>query len=248
MSKTGWIVGGGKGIGRAVAEKLARDGWTIAVSARSEDDLASLQALYPSQVFPFPLDVADPQAVQATASQVLEKLGKLDLAFLNAGTYKRDSAGSFRSDVFSNMVETNLLGVAYCLEAVMPKMIERRTGRILVTSSVAGFTGLPGSIGYGATKAALINMCEALYPELRRYGVHLSVVNPGFVDTPLTKKNDFPMPFIISDKEAADYIVRGIDTKRFEIAFPLAMVLLVKTLAVLPAPLSLLIKSKMLRK
>lgn len=248
MSKTAWIVGGGKGIGRAVTEKLARDGWTIAVSARSEDDLTSLHSLYPLQVFAFPMDVTDPQAVQATALQILKKFGHLDLAFLNAGTYKRDDARSFRSDVFGHMVDTNLLGVAYCLEAVMPHMIERRAGRILVTSSVAGYTGLPGSIAYGATKAALINMCEALYPELRKQDVYLSVVNPGFVDTPLTKKNDFPMPFIISDKEAADHIVRGIDTKRFEIAFPLPLVLLVKTLAILPAPLRLMIKSKMLRK
>jgi NAD(P)-dependent dehydrogenase (short-subunit alcohol dehydrogenase family) len=247
-NKKAWIIGAGKGIGRAVVEQLATDGWQIAVSARSEADLATLRDRYPNQISAFPLDVTDPEAVRQVSSLVHQQLGHLDLAFLNAGTYQRDSAVGFDAGLFSNMVDTNLLGVARCLETVMPQMLERRSGRILITSSVSGYTGLPGAIAYGATKAALINMCEALYPELKAHNVHLSVVNPGFVDTPLTKKNDFLMPFLISAVQAAEHVVRGIRSTGFEIAFPWKMVLAMKTLAILPACLRMAITGKMLRK
>jgi short-subunit dehydrogenase len=115
-------------------------------------------------------------------------------------------------------------------------------------ASVAGYIGLPGAAGYGATKAALISMCEALYPELDRSGVRMTVINPGFVDTPLTQRNDFPMPFLISSEEAADHILRGLDRGSFEIAFPWKMKVAMKLLKALPSSLRFALTRRMLRK
>jgi short-subunit dehydrogenase len=126
-------------------------------------------------------------------------------------------------------------------------MMARRGGHIAVVASVAGYVGLPGAAGYGATKAALINMCEALYPELEARNVRISVINPGFVDTPLTQKNDFPMPFIIPVDAAVDHIMAGLTSNRFETVFPWKMALSMKLLAALPARLLFAVTRRMLR-
>jgi len=201
--KLAWVTGAGTGIGRAVAIRLAKEGWTVAISARTLAHLEEVVAQVPDRIYPFQLDITDNTAVLKTHAEIEKRLGAISLALLNAGTYMRDSAFSFDSTRFCETVEVNLNGTVRCLSAIMPHMLERRSGRILIVSSVAGYVGLPGAAAYGATKAALINMCEALYPELSKNNVLLSVVNPGFVDTPLTKKNDFPMPFMVSEEEAA---------------------------------------------
>jgi len=145
------------------------------------------------------------------------------------------------------MFELNVLGTASCLEAVMPAMIARRRGHIAVVASVSGYVGLPGAATYGATKAALNVMCEALYPELERHGVKMTIINPGFVDTPLTKKNDFPMPFLVSSEEAADTIAKGLAKGKFEIIFPWKMALAIRFLHALPHALRFALTRKMLR-
>lgn len=246
-SKLAWITGAGTGIGRAVAIRLAQEGWTVAISARTLAHLEEVAAQMPDRIYPFVLDVTDNDAVLNTYALIEDRLGAISLAMLNAGTYKRDSAFDFDSKRFSETVDVNLIGTVRCLSAIMPHMLERQSGRILVVASVAGYTGLPGAAAYGATKAALINMCEALHPELSNNNVVLSVVNPGFVDTPLTQQNDFPMPFMISEAQAAEHIMRGLQSSRFEIAFPWKMVLATKFLALLPARLRLAVTRKMLR-
>lgn len=133
-----------------------------------------------------------------------------------------------------SLADVNLMGTVNCLAAILPSFIDRRRGRIAVVASVAGYRGLPTAAAYGATKAALINMCEALKPELDQFGVGLTLINPGFVDTPLAKKNDFPMPFMIPADVAADVIVRGLAAGKFEIAFPWRMALAMKLLRTLP--------------
>lgn len=246
-NRLAWITGAGSGIGRALALRLAAEGWNVAVSARTFGDLDTLAAEAPGRIHVFPLDVTDPDATLETVARIEESLGSLDLALLNAGTYARDSAADFNSASFRAVVDVNLMGSVHCLAALMPRMLARKSGHIAVVSSVVGYIGLPGAAAYGATKAALINMCEALYPELEAHNVRLSLINPGFVDTPLTKKNDFPMPFLISTDAAVDHIIAGLNSQRFEIAFPWKMVFSLKLLAALPARLRFAVTRRMLR-
>ena len=199
MPKVAWVTGAGKGIGRAVALRLAKDGWLVAASARSADDLAEVagaSAGRPGKVVAFRLDITDRQGVGRAVSAIEAQLGAIDLAVLNAGTHIPMTARDFSVETLRALVEVNLLGTANCLEALLPDRIARGAGHIAVTSSVTGYRGLPSSAAYGATKAALINMCEAMKPQLDKAGVKLQVICPGFVDTPLTRKNDFPMPFL----------------------------------------------------
>jgi NAD(P)-dependent dehydrogenase (short-subunit alcohol dehydrogenase family) len=245
--RTAWITGAGSGIGRGLALRLAQEGWQVAVSARTHNDLISLAAQAPGSIHPFPLDVTDLEAVATTVSSIEETVGPLELAVLNAGTYSRDSATSFDPEAFRTTFDVNVMGCVHCLSALMPRLIARRGGHMAVVSSVSGYVGLPGAAAYGASKAALINMCEALYPELAAHDVRLSLVSPGFVDTPLTQKNDFPMPFLIPVDEAVEHIMKGLKSRRFEIAFPWKMVLSMKVLAALPARLRFAITRRMVR-
>jgi NAD(P)-dependent dehydrogenase (short-subunit alcohol dehydrogenase family) len=245
--RVAWVTGAGTGIGRALARRLASEGWNVAVSARTVQDLDSLAAENPNRMRPFPLDVTDAGAAADAVDRIEAQLGRIDLAVLNAGTYRRDGAAEFDAAAFRAIVDVNLMGTVNCLAPLLPRMLERQAGQIAVVSSVAGYVGLPGAAAYGATKSALMNMCEALYPQLAASKVYLSVINPGFVDTPLTQKNDFPMPFLISVEEAVDRIMTGLKARRFEIAFPLRMVLLLKLLALLPAPLFFAVTRRLIR-
>jgi short-subunit dehydrogenase len=225
-----WVTGAGSGIGRALSKRLASEGWDVAVSARSEDQLRSLADEVPGRISVYPLDVTDEAAVLAA----VEAIGDIDLAVLNAGTYKRVSAPRFSAEDFRTIVEVNLIGTGNCLGAIIPRMAARKSGHIAVVSSLTGYVGLPSAAAYGATKAALINMCEALYPELERVGVMMTVINPGFVKTPLTDKNDFSMPFLIEVEDAVDRIMTGLKAKKFEIAFPRRMNFAIRLGAALP--------------
>lgn len=246
--KLAWITGASSGIGRAVALKLADQGWQVAASARSIEKLEALAAERPGVIHAYPLDVTDGQAVKDTVRNIEHSLGPVDLALFSAGSYVRESARQFDAGKLAELVNLNVVGTGQGLEAIMAPMIARRSGRIAVVASVAGYFGLPGGGIYGATKAALITLCEALRPQLEREGVVLQVINPGFVDTPMTKTNDFPMPFLIKEDEAAEAIVKGLDSSRFEIVFPWKMKVAIKLLAAMPYALSLAVTRRMLRK
>lgn len=246
--KLAWITGASSGIGRAVALKLADQGWQVAASARSTEKLEALAAERPGVIHAYPLDVTDGQAVKDTVRNIEHSLGPVDLALFSAGSYVRESARQFDAGKLAELVNLNVVGTGQGLEAIMAPMIARRSGRIAVVASVAGYFGLPGGGIYGATKAALITLCEALRPQLEREGVVLQVINPGFVDTPMTKTNDFPMPFLIKEDEAAEAIVKGLDSSRFEIVFPWKMKVAIKLLAAMPYALSLAVTRRMLRK
>ncbi len=245
-AKVAWVTGASSGIGRAVVLRLAKDGWTVAASARNGEALAGLSADARGQIHAFPLDVTDKDAVLSTVPAIENMLGPIRLAVFCAGTYTRDYAKGFSSDVLAETIGINLIGTGHCLEAIMAPMVLRGAGHIGVTASVTGYVGLPGGASYGASKAALNSLCEALHPELAAKGVTLSIINPGFVETPLTARNDFPMPFIISAEEAAETIVAGLKTGRFEIIFPWKMALAIRFLHLLPHTLRFAITKRML--
>ncbi|MCU0838864.1 MAG: SDR family NAD(P)-dependent oxidoreductase [Rhodospirillales bacterium] len=250
-ARVAWCTGAGKGIGRSLALELARRGWVVAASSRTVADLDRLaeDTKGPSsgRVFPYPLDVVDAAANERTAAAIRADLGPIDLAVFNAGTHIPVSARTFSVEPFRTLMEVNVLGVANGIAAVLPQMRERARGQIAVVASVAGYCGLPSAAAYGATKAALITMCEALKPELDTLGIAISVVNPGFVRTPLTDKNPFPMPFLIDADVAARRIADGLASRRFEVAFPWQMVTLLKLLRALPYPLFFAITRRLMR-
>ena len=237
-----WITGASSGLGHALALRMAADGWRVAASARNADALSELSRRaegLAGEIQAFPLDITDAQAVATTVAAVRGALGPIDQAVLNAGNHQPVHATELTAAPFRQLIELNLMGSVYCLEALLPEMIERRSGRIAVVASLAGYRGLPTSSAYGMTKAGLINMAEALKPELEAHGVQIQLVNPGFVRTPLTDKNDFPMPFLMELEDAAEAFYRGLRSERFEIVFPWRFAFLMKILRVMPASLAL---------
>lgn len=214
-----WITGASSGIGLAVAQAHVAAGWKVAVTARRETELQTFADQHPGQVIVAAADVTDADAVRQAIAHITEA-GTIARAILNAGTYERDTAETFAAERLQRQVALNLIGTAHCIEAVMPGMIARRRGQIGVVASLAGLAGLPGSVSYSTTKAGLIAMAESLKFDLNRHGVGISAICPGFVKTPLTAKNDFPMPFLMEAKDAATAILSGLARDRFLIAFP----------------------------
>jgi NADP-dependent 3-hydroxy acid dehydrogenase YdfG len=229
-----WVTGAGTGIGRALAKRLAQDGWTVAVSARTATDLDSLAAEVPGKITAFQLDVTDAKAAEATGRAVEASLGPVDLAVLNAGSYFPTTAKKFSVENFRKTVDLNLMGVVNCMGPVVPSMVERRNGHIAIMGSLTAFVGLPTAASYGATKAALNSMAEAFKPDFDQYGITITIINPGFVKTPATDKNKFPMPFLMEADEAVGHIMRGLEAKRFAVDFPWQMNVGTKLLGVLP--------------
>ena len=214
-----WITGASSGIGLALAEAHLARGWRVGVTARREPELQALAVRFPGRVIVAPADVTDPDAVRHAVATI-EAEQTIARAILNAGTYERDTAETFEAARLRRQVELNLIGTAICLEAVMPGMIARKAGQIGLVASLAGLAGLPGSVSYSTTKAGMIAMAESLKFDLDKHGVAISAICPGFVKTPLTANNRFPMPFLMEVDDAAKTIVNGLDANRFLIAFP----------------------------
>lgn len=213
-----WLVGASTGIGRATAEALHALGAQVIVSARSAAPLNALAAKCPG-LQTAQLDAADETAVHQTA-QALLAAGPLDLVMYCAGIYQPMRAQNFSSDTMAQHMQVNYIGATYVTQAVLPAMLAAHRGHLSYVSSVAGFRGLPQSLAYGPTKAALINMAEALYIDLHDEGLGVSVINPGFVETPLTSQNTFRMPALIQPEQAAAEIIKGWGAGHFEMHFP----------------------------
>ncbi|MEO8015900.1 MAG: SDR family NAD(P)-dependent oxidoreductase, partial [Polaromonas sp.] len=216
--KTVWLVGASSGIGQATAHALHAAGANVFVSARNAEALAGFVQSHPGAVA-LPLDVTDRLALK-TAAQTLLATGPLDLVMYCAGYYKELRATAFDLAEMLRHNEVNYCGALYLLDAVLPALLAQRSGHISLISSVAGYTGLPQSLAYGPTKAALINLAETLYLDLKDSGIGVSLVCPGFVETPLTAQNQFSMPALITPPQAAQEILKGWRKGEFEIHFP----------------------------
>jgi NAD(P)-dependent dehydrogenase (short-subunit alcohol dehydrogenase family) len=240
MSRPGivWITGAGSGIGRATALRFLRAGSTVVGTDRNPDKLAVVAAQAAAttgQFHALPADLSDPVATTAVVRRIEAEIGPLRLALLNAGTYQPTPGRSFSGAVTRAMIDNNLMSVVNCLDAVLPFLLERHAGQVAITASVAGYSGLPTTAAYGASKAALINMAEALRLDLKDSGVAIRLVCPGFIRTPLTDRNTFPMPFLMEPDAAAERLWRALEFGRsFEIIFPRRFALLLKFLRLLP--------------
>lgn len=231
--QTAWITGAGTGIGRSLALDLARAGVKVAASARTERNLSLLAAHHVAVDF-YPLDVTDRAEVAVAVDEIESAQGPIDLAILSAGTWRPLSSQKFDAAAVREALETNYMGVVHCLEALLPRMIARGKGHIAIVGSVAGYRGMPRGGGYAPTKAALISLAESLYADVSRFGIKISIINPGFVDTPMTRRNEFPMPFLVSAENASARILQGLRKGKFEIAFPWPLVWSLKFARILP--------------
>lgn len=228
-----WLVGASSGIGQALAFRLAQVGWQVAISARRLVALQAMQAQN-AALHPYPVDVTDMQSLHQAAAAITRELGGIDLCLLNAGDYTPMPLADFNPELFRKLCEVNYLGMVNGLDAILPLMLARGQGQILLTASIAGYRGLPKSAPYSASKAAAINLAESLHLELKAKGVRLRVINPGFVRTPLTDKNTFRMPFLLEPEDAARAILHELDRDNFEIVFPKRFAWLMKLLRILP--------------
>ncbi len=227
-----WITGASTGIGRDIALQLAAAGVTVAASARSAEKLKSLG----NGIHAYPLDVTDSEACARAIEKIEADLGPIDLAVFGAGTYTPVTLANLEPPLFAEMVKTNYMGVVNVLAPLAPRMVARGKGHLSWIASVAGFIGLPKAAAYGPTKAALINLAESIRPELARAGVSVSVINPGFVETPMTAGNDFEMPFLMKPDEAARRTLEGLSRGRFEISYPSRFAYILKFARLLPYP------------
>lgn len=218
-----WITGASSGIGRQLALDLARDGYTVAATARSQDKLATLSAeaaAFKGKILAFPADVTSELAMDHTVAAIELALGPIVLAIFNAGTYFPTRGDHLVAEKFVKTYEINLFGVIYGLVPVVARMEANGRGQVAITGSVSGFGGLPMASAYGASKAALTNMAAALKFDFDPMNIRIQIINPGFVETPLTRKNNFPMPGLMQVEDASKRIVRGLKTGGFELTFP----------------------------
>ncbi|MES2907293.1 MAG: SDR family NAD(P)-dependent oxidoreductase [Pseudomonadota bacterium] len=218
MKKIIWITGASTGIGHALALEMAARGYTVCATARSADKLAALSVH--SDIHAYAGDVRNFDDMKTIVSAIEAAHGPIEIAVLNAAIYQLTNAIPFEREKYIAQIETNQIGVINGLAALLPRMEEHKRGAVWVVGSVAGFGGLPTAAAYASTKAALINMVQSLKFDLDKRGIHIGIINPGFVDTPLVSGNRFKMPFIMPPEKAAKIIADGMAKRKFEITFP----------------------------
>ncbi len=242
-----WITGASSGIGRAVAEKFAKENWTVAISARRVELLNKIAEN--KNIFSYPVDVTDPIKTQEVFNRIINDFGNIDLCIFCSGTYERKLEKDINIENIKLTMDVNYFGTVNCLKATEKYFKNRKNGHISIVSSIAGYRGLPKSSGYGPSKAALSNLAESLYFDFKKYNVRISLISPGFIKTPMTDKNDFHMPFIKSPEFAANKIYDGlIKTNDFEITFPKQLTIIFKFLKILPNKIYLFLVTKILGK
>lgn len=224
---TAWVTGASSGLGREIALRLAARGCKVAISARSADKLAALASEHPGLV-PFPLDVTDSEASARVGAQIIAQMGVPDLVVLNAGIGVFKPATQFDAGDFRRAMETNAIGIANTLAPVIAKMVERGSGHIALMGSLASYRGFPQAAHYAPSKAAIRSLAECLRCDLEEHGLDITLINPGYIETDLTDHIDVPMPGLMALEPAVDRIMRGLERRHYEIAFPRHMAFLVK--------------------
>ena len=248
MTKNIWITGASSGIGKALAIKFATEGWQVAASARRENLLQDLNKTN-SNIHSFPLDVKDEAQAKKVFENIIEKFQTVDICIFCTGIHDPESEKKLSGKKIREIMETNFFGTLNCILTVKSYFRERGNGHISIVSSVAAYRGLPAASGYCASKSALTSLAESLYFDFKRHNVRVSVVSPGFIKTPMTDKNKFPMPMIRSPEYAAEKMFSGLTKKNvFEIHFPVAFTMLMKLLKIMPNWLYFMIASKGMKK
>lgn len=242
-----WLTGASSGIGAALAEELLARGHRLALSARRREPLDALAARWPQQVLVVPGDLTEPDAVAAIAARIDAEWGALDMAILNAGTCEYVEVRAFEAAMVERVVSANLFSAAHCVAAALPLLRKGDQPLLAGVASAATFLALPRAEAYGASKAALRYLLESLRVDLAAEGIAVSVISPGFVDTPLTRRNDFAMPMRWPADKAARRIADGLDRRALEIAFPRPFIALLLLLAHLPGHLRLAVTQRMSR-
>lgn len=242
-----WITGASSGIGRALAEKFAKENWKVAVSARRESLLKEIAQH--ENISSFPLDVTDDDSVDVTFSNILKEFKDLDLCVFCSGTYDPKLEKEINKEQIKKVMNINFFGILNCIKAVEKYFKDKKDGHISIVSSIAAYRGLPNSSAYGPSKSALTNLTESLYFDFKKYNVRISLVSPGFIKTPLTDKNEFPMPFIKSPEFAANKMYNGlVKSTAFEINFPKELTIAFKLLRILPYRLYLFLIDKLVKR
>ena len=234
MEKKIWITGASSGIGRSLAIKFANEGWKVAASARRENLLNELSNKYPN-IESFPLDVTDINKCNSVFKEIIEKFKNIEICVFGTGIHDPKSEKEFNLDKIKKIMEVNFFGAMNSINSVYNYYNKKKSGQISIISSVAGYRGLPAAGAYCASKSALTSFTESLHFEMKRKNVRVTLISPGFIKTPMTDQNDFPMPMIKSPEFAAEQIYLGLIKKKgFEIHFPKAFTFIMKILRILP--------------
>ena len=213
-----WLVGASEGLGAALAHQLACAGVEVIISARSQDKLNALVSELPGNVSSQVVDVSDRASVEVAAQAV----GDVDGVVFLAGVYWPMTSQNWDASRAEAMADINFTGAIRVMGSVMPMMQDRGSGHLVITGSLSGFRGLPGAIGYAASKAGTMALAESMYADLRGGGIDVQLANPGFIKTRLTEKNNFNMPFIMEPVEAAHEMFELMNSDRFKKSFPRA--------------------------
>ena len=229
-----WITGASTGIGRALAIKFAEKGWIVAASARRENLLKELNQIN-KNIYPFPLDVTNIDQCKIVSKNILEQFKNIEICVFCTGMHDPKSEKEFNLEKIRKIMEVNYFGVMNSINSIYSYYNNKKSGQISIVSSVAGYRGLPAAGAYCASKSALTSFTESLHFEMRKKNVRVSLISPGFIKTPMTDQNDFPMPMIKSPEFAAEQIYSGLIKKNsFEIHFPKAFTFIMKILRILP--------------
>jgi len=233
-NKVIWITGGSSGIGKALAYKFANEGWQVALSARREELLNEISKSN-NNIHSFPLDVLDVEKCKEVFNKIVSKFENIDIAVFSTGIHDPNSERKLNLESIRKIMETNFFGTMNSINSVYNYFKEKKSGHISIVSSVAGYRGLPIAGAYCASKSALISYAESLYFDMKRFNVRVSVINPGFIKTPMTDQNPFPMPMIVSPEFAAEEMFKGLTkSKSFEIHFPKKFTFIMKILKIMP--------------
>ena len=233
-NKVIWITGGSSGIGKALAYKFANEGWQVALSARREELLNEISKSN-NNIHSFPLDVLDVEKCKEVFNKIVSKFENIDIVVFSTGIHDPNSEKKLNLENIRKIMETNFFGTMNSINSVYNYFKEKKSGHISIVSSVAGYRGLPIAGAYCASKSALISYAESLYFDMKRFNVRVTVINPGFIKTPMTDQNPFPMPMIESPEFAAEEMFKGLTkSKSFEIHFPKKFTFIMKILKIMP--------------